>query len=161
MNLEVGSKAPAFSLEGPGGRKYSLDDFHGRWLVLYFYPKDSTPGCTAEACEFRDAKNEFDTLGAAVAGISPDDAESHASFAQAFDLNFTLLSDPGRATLEDYGVWAEKNMYGKKYMGVKRATCIIDPEGKIAHVWPNVNPENHAAQVAEKLRELQAANPWK
>jgi len=154
--LEVGAKAPAFTLLTDQGTKAKLSDFKGSPVVLYFYPKDDTPGCTKEACAFRDASKELKKLGAVVLGVSPDSSESHAKFRDKYSLNFTLLADPDHALAEAYGAWREKNMYGKKSMGVQRSTYLIDASGKVAKVWKKVSVDGHDAQVLEALRELLA-----
>lgn len=154
--LEVGEQAPAFDLADQDGQTHTLDGYRGRWLVVYFYPKDDTPGCTKEACSFRDAASELSALGAAVVGVSADDAGAHQKFAQKYDLNFPLLVDPDKAMLEVYGAWGEKQMYGKTYMGVSRITYVIDPDGKVAKAWPKVKAEGHADEVRAALAELQA-----
>jgi peroxiredoxin Q/BCP len=150
----VGTKAPAFDLPAfPTGR-YKLSQFKGeKFVVLYFYPKDNTPGCTTEACDFRDQHVRFGK-DAVVLGISPDSVASHQKFAEKFSLPFPLLADEGHAVAEKYGVWVEKNMYGKKSMGIQRATFLIDKDGKIAAVWPKVKVAGHVAEVAAKLKEL-------
>ena len=152
--LEVGQQAPAFSLEDQDGTVRAREDASGKWLVLYFYPKDDTPGCTKEACGFRDGLPRFEGLDAVVWGVSANDAKDHRKFAEKYDLNFPLLVDPEKSMLETYGAWVEKSMYGKTYMGVQRITYLIDPEGKVAHVWPKVKPEEHPAEVAEVLEGL-------
>jgi len=144
---EAGKKAPAFNLPTNTGKKLSLSSLKGKWVVLYFYPKDDTPGCTIEAKEFRDAATDYELRNAVILGISPDDVASHCKFIDKHALNFLLLADTEHAIAEKYGVWVEKNMYGKKYMGVQRATFLIDPQGKLAQVWPKVKPEGHAAEV--------------
>ncbi|MFN7628508.1 MAG: thioredoxin-dependent thiol peroxidase [Pirellula sp.] len=154
--LEVGAKAPAFTLVTDQGTKAKLSDFKGSPVVLYFYPKDDTPGCTKEACAFRDASKELKKLGAVVLGVSPDSSESHAKFRDKYSLNFTLLADQDHALAEAYGAWREKNMYGKKSMGVQRSTYLIDASGKVAKVWKKVSVDGHDAQVLEALRELLA-----
>jgi len=154
--LEVGAKAPAFTLVTDQGTKAKLSDFKGSPVVLYFYPKDDTPGCTKEACAFRDASKELKKLGAVVLGVSPDSNESHAKFRDKYSLNFTLLADEAHAVAEAYGAWREKNMYGKKSMGVQRSTYLIDASGKVAKVWKKVSVDGHDAQVLEALRELLA-----
>lgn len=154
--LEVGAKAPAFTLVTDQGTKAKLSDFKGSPVVLYFYPKDDTPGCTKEACAFRDASKDLKKLGAVVLGVSPDSSESHAKFRDKYSLNFTLLADQDHALAEAYGAWREKNMYGKKSMGVQRSTYLIDASGKVAKVWKKVSVDGHDAQVLEALRELLA-----
>ena len=154
--LAVGSRAPAFSLQDAEGNKVRLADFKGQWVVLYFYPRDDTPGCTTEACEFTEALSEFEGLGAVVLGCSPDTPASHQKFAAKHELGITLLSDPEHAALEAYGAWGEKTLYGKKSLGVIRTTVLIDPAGKIRHVWPKVKAAGHAEAVRSKLAELAA-----
>jgi len=154
--LEVGQIAPDFSLQDQEGQTRSLADARGRWVVVYFYPKDDTPGCTKEACAFRDGLPRFEGLNAVVWGVSADDEKAHRKFADKFGLNFPLLVDPDKSMLEAYGAWVEKSMYGKRYMGVQRITYLIDPEGKVARVWPKVKPEEHAEEVATALAELRA-----
>ncbi|MBK9385414.1 MAG: thioredoxin-dependent thiol peroxidase [Planctomycetes bacterium] len=153
--LSIGKKAPAFTLPDQDGVKRKLADFAGQWVVLYFYPKDDTPGCTTEACEFTAALPDFSKLDATVIGVSPDSPEAHTKFIAKYTLGITLLSDPEHAMLEKYGAWGEKNMYGKKSMGVIRSTVILDPEGKVAHLWAKVSAKGHAEKVREKLQELQ------
>jgi len=154
--LEVGQIAPDFSLQDQEGAVRSLADARGRWVVVYFYPRDDTPGCTKEACAFRDDLPRFQGLNAVVWGVSADDAQAHQKFARKFDLNFPLLVDPDKAMLEAYGAWVEKSMYGKTYMGVQRITYLIDPEGKVARAWSKVKPDEHAEEVAAALVGLQA-----
>ena len=152
--LEVGSKAPAFNLVSDSGKKTKLSDFKGQPVVLYFYPKDDTPGCTKEACAFRDASKQLKQLGAVVLGVSSDDEASHAKFRDKFSLNFPLLADPDHSLAEAYGAWREKNMYGKKSMGVQRSSYLIDANGKIAKVWKKVSVDGHDASVLEALQTL-------
>lgn len=154
--LEVGQLAPEFRLQDQDGLTRSLSDARGRWVVVYFYPKDDTPGCTKEACSFRDDLPRFEGLNAWVWGVSADDEQAHRKFARKYELNFPLLVDPGKEMLGAYGAWVEKSMYGKTYMGVARITYLIDPEGRVARVWPKVKPEEHAAEVAAALEELRA-----
>lgn len=155
--LRIGSKAPAFTLANKDAEKVSLRDLTGHWLVLYFYPKDDTPGCTKEACEFTSHLKQFDALDAKVIGVSPDSPQSHQKFAKKHHLKVQLLSDPQHKTLEKYGAWGEKSMYGRKYEGVIRTTVIIDPAGRIAHRWDKVKPAGHAAEVRTRLDELISA----
>lgn len=155
--LEPGTKAPAFRLQDDRGRTVALADLKGKPVVLYFYPKDDTPGCTKEACAFRDAERELEKLGAVVLGVSPDTVESHAKFRDKYSLNFPLLADPDHKVAEKYGAWREKNMYGKKSMGIQRSTYLIAPDGKIAKVWKRVKVDGHAEQVLEALRDLLAS----
>ena len=152
--VEEGTKAPAFSLKGDDGKTHKLADYKGRIVVLYFYPKDDTPGCTKEACAFRDRSAEFADLGVSVLGVSPDDVASHQKFRDKFDLNFPLLADTDRKTAERYGAWREKNMYGKKSMGVQRSTFLIDQTGKVAKVWKKVSVDGHDQEVLEAAKNL-------
>jgi len=145
--LEAGQPAPAFSLEADDGSTVSLADLAGRSVVLYFYPKDDTTGCTAEACEFRDLQPDYEAAGARVIGVSPDPVTSHVRFRDKHGLPFTLLSDPDHAAAEAYGVWVEKSMYGKTYMGVERSTFVIGPDGVLTDVLYKVKPKGHAASV--------------
>lgn len=155
--LKIGSKAPSFSLSDAEGNKVSLKDYAGKWLVLYFYPKDNTSGCTTEAVDFTSSLPELQKLNCNVAGISPDSCKSHQKFILKHNLMVTLLSDEDKKVLEKYGVWVTKKMYGREYFGVSRTTFLIDPTGKIQHIWENVKVKNHAAEVLEKLKELQQA----
>lgn len=152
--LTVGKKAPAFTLTDQDGAKVKLSDFEGRWVVLYFYPKDDTPGCTVEACQFTSGLPDFEGLDAVVLGCSPDRPETHQKFIAKHRLGIALLSDPEHKALVKYGAWGEKNLYGKVTEGVIRSTVLIDPEGKVAHHWPKVKAEGHAEQVRAKLAEL-------
>ena len=152
--MRVGEVAPEFTLEDQDGRRHRLADYRGRWVVLYFYPKDDTPGCTKEACAFRDAHAELEALGAVVLGVSADDVQSHRRFAEKHGLNFPLLADPEKTVIRAYGAWGRKNLYGRVYEGVMRYTFLIDPEGRVARVWKKVKPEAHAREVAEALRAL-------
>jgi len=154
--LEEGTKAPAFTAVSDDGKKIKLSDFKGKPVVLYFYPKDDTPGCTKEACAFRDRSSELQALGAIVLGVSCDDVASHAKFRDKYQLNFPLLSDDQHQIAELYGAWREKNMYGKKSMGIQRSTYIIDTQGKIAKVWKRVSVDGHDEQVLEALKSLSA-----
>ena len=155
--LEPGTKAPAFTLTDDQGSKVKLVDFKGKPVVLYFYPKDDTPGCTKEACAFRDASSRLKKLGAVVLGVIPVGTASHAKFRDKYDLNFPLLADVDHAVAEAYGAWREKNMYGKKSMGIQRSTYLIDAAGKIARVWKRVQVDGHDSEVLEALQELVAA----
>jgi peroxiredoxin Q/BCP len=150
---KVGNKAPAFTASASTGGKVKLSDLKGKIVVLYFYPKDNTPGCTKEACGFRDAHSKLKKAGIEVLGVSPDSLDSHAKFIEKFDLPFTLLADEDHTICEKYGVWQEKNNYGKKYMGVARTTFVIDPEGKIAHVFTKVKADGHEEQVYQWIEE--------
>jgi peroxiredoxin Q/BCP len=151
--LEVGKKAPAFTLQDETGTKIKLSDFAGQWVVLYFYPKDDTPGCTTEACEFTSGLSGFEKLKAVVLGCSADSPESHRKFIAKYKLKVKLLSDPEHVVMEKYGAWGEKNNYGKKSMGVIRSTVLIDPSGRVAHHWPKVKAEGHAEKVRERLAQ--------
>lgn len=153
--LEEGSKAPAFNLLNDAGEKVKLSDFLGSAVVLYFYPKDDTPGCTKEACAFRDRKVELKQAGAVVMGVSPDDVASHAKFREKYQLNFPLLADTDHKVAEKYGAWREKNMYGKKSMGIQRSTFLIDAAGRVAKVWKRVQVDGHDTQVLQALNELE------
>lgn len=153
--IDQGKAAPAFTLSDQAGQTHRLADYRGRWVVLYFYPKDDTPGCTTEACQFRDQHGDVEAHGAAVLGVSPDDEASHGKFAAKFDLPFALLADADAAVCRQYGVWQEKNLYGKKRMGVVRTTYLIDPRGKVAHRWDKVKADGHAAEVLAKLATVQ------
>ena len=155
--VHTGEKAPAFTLPDQEGKLHRLEDYRGKWVVLYFYPKDDTPGCTKEACNFRDEKGRLEEMGAVVLGVSADDLESHGKFHSKYGLNFPLLSDPSTEMIKAYGAWGLKNLYGKEYEGILRQTFLIDPQGKIAKVWEKVKPDEHALEVAEVLSELQKA----
>jgi peroxiredoxin Q/BCP len=150
----VGDRAPQFTLQDAQGRKIKLADLKGRKVVLYFYPKDSTPGCTKEACGFRDDLTKFEKKDVAVLGVSADDVSSHQRFTEKYDLNFPLLSDPDHKVAEMYGVWQEKNMYGRKSWGIKRTTFVIDEEGKIVRVFAKVDTSTHSQDVLEALKKL-------
>jgi len=152
--LEEGAKAPAFNLKSDSGDSIKLSDLKGSPVVLYFYPKDDTPGCTKEACAFRDRSDELAKLGAKVLGVSPDDVESHQKFRDKYDLNFPLLYDKDHKLAEKLGAWREKNMYGKKSMGIQRSTFLINAEGKIAKVWKRVQVDKHDQQVIDELKKL-------
>jgi thioredoxin-dependent peroxiredoxin len=149
--VEEGSPAPNFTLTSDSGEQVSLESFRGQPVVLYFYPKDDTPGCTREASGFRDAYSEFEKRGAVVLGVSPDDEASHVRFKEKYELPFTLLADPEHAVAEQYGVWAEKNYAGKKYWGVNRSTFVIDANGNVSKVMHNVKPDGHSDQVLAAL----------
>lgn len=149
-------KAPDFSLPDQTNHRRSLKDFKGKWLVLYFYPKDDTPGCTKEACNFRDVRDSIATLGnAEVVGVSKDSVKSHAKFADKHDLNFMLLSDPEAITIHAYKSWGQKKFMGREFMGILRNTYIIDPKGMIVKEYPGVDPKTHAEEVIKDLRALQ------
>jgi peroxiredoxin Q/BCP len=152
----IGKKAPPFALPNQDGKKLSLKDLAGQWVVLYFYPRDDTPGCTTEACDFTSMFSDFRGLEATILGVSPDSPESHRRFVDKHGLKVTLLSDADHALMQKYGAWGLKKNYGKEYEGVIRSTVVIDPDGKVAHHWPNVKAAGHAAKVKERLRELRA-----
>jgi len=150
--LKEGMMAPDFRLPADGGGEVSLSDFRGKKVVLYFYPKDDTPGCTTEACNFRDDYSQILAAGAAVVGVSPDTVKSHDKFKVKYSLPFALLSDPDHQVAETYGAWGEKKMYGKTYEGILRSTFVIDEEGKIRKVFANVKPKNHSEEVLAALQ---------
>lgn len=152
--IEEGKKAPAFTLTADDGTKVRLSELAGSPVVLYFYPKDDTPGCTREACAFRDQKAKLKKLGAVVLGVSADSVESHVKFRDKYKLNFPLLADTDHKIAEKYGAWREKNMYGKKSMGIQRSTFLIDSAGKVAKVWKRVKVDGHDDQVLEALQQL-------
>ena len=154
MELQIKDEAPLFSLPNQDNAEISLRDFRGSYVVLYFYPKDKTPGCTTEACDFRDSMESLNALGAVVLGVSPDSTKSHQSFIGKESLNFTLLSDTNKEVLKMYGAFGVKKLYGKEYEGVIRSTFLIDPQGKIAHIWKNVKVKGHIEEVREKLEAL-------
>jgi peroxiredoxin Q/BCP len=155
--LSEGDKAPAFTLPDQNGEKVKLSDLKGETVVLYFYPRADTPGCTTQACGVRDRGADYAATGARVIGVSPDEVEALDKFDGKYDLGFTLLADADHAVAEKYGAWVEKSMFGRKYMGVARATFVIDPKGKIARVFPKVQPKKHDDLVLKALGELQAA----
>ncbi|TPW20109.1 MAG: peroxiredoxin Q/BCP [Elusimicrobia bacterium] len=150
-DLEAGDKAPAFDCPDETGVKRTLKDYKGKTVVLYFYPKDDTPGCTVEACEFRDSVAKFKAKGAVVLGVSPDSPESHKKFIAKFGLTFPLLSDADHAVCEAYGVWKEKKFMGRVYMGVERSTFVIGPDGKLVYVENGVTAKGHAAAMLERI----------
>jgi thioredoxin-dependent peroxiredoxin len=149
--IEEGKPAPDFELETDSGETVKLSDFRGRPVVLYFYPKDDTPGCTTEACEFRDAYDVYRERGAEVLGVSPDDVASHGKFKSKHELPFTLLADPDHSVAEQYGVWGERKFAGKTYMGINRSTFVIDSDGNVAHAMLGIKPAGHAQDVLDKL----------
>lgn len=151
--LEVGNAAPDFELESSEGGKFSLKDAAGKWLVLYFYPKDDTPGCTKEACNFRDRVADYRSAGALIYGVSADDLASHEKFIKKYNLPFPLLADTDKKVIETYGVWKEKNIYGKKSWGIERTTFLIDPSGKIAKIWARVKVDNHHQEVLDFIKQ--------
>ena len=152
--VQDGATAPDFTLKDDQGNDVRLSDFRGKPVVLYFYPKDDTPGCTREACAFRDRRAELETRGAVVLGVSPDDVASHGRFRDKYSLNFPLLADDGHRISEQYGAWREKTFMGHKSMGVQRSTFLIDREGKVARRWDNVKVDGHADEVLAAAREL-------
>jgi peroxiredoxin Q/BCP len=149
--IEEGTPAPDFELTSDSGESVRLSDLRGRPVVLYFYPRDDTPGCTAQACGIRDAWGDFEQRGAVVLGVSPDAESSHVKFKEKYGLPFTLLADPDHAVAEDYGVWVERTNYGKTYMGIERSTFVIDADGTVAKVMRRVKPDTHTAQVLDAL----------
>jgi len=155
--LAEGDRAPDFDLPDQNGERVKLSDLRGEIVVLYFYPRADTPGCTTQACGVRDRRGDYEKAGARVIGVSPDEVKAIDKFAGKYDLDFTLLADADHAVAEAYGTWGEKSMYGKKYMGVQRATFIIGPDGKIAKVFPTVSPKEHDDLVLKALAELAAA----
>ena len=153
--LEVGTAVPDFCLPNQDEEEICLRDIKGRWIVLYFYPKDNTPGCTTEACDFTEALPDFEGLDAIVLGVSPDSPKKHRNFIEKKELKITLLADEEKELCNLFGVWQLKKNYGREYMGVVRSTFIIDPEGKVAAVWPKVRVKGHVDEVKAKLQELQ------
>ncbi len=153
---EEGAVAPKFTLQDQSGEKVALAKLADDWVVLYFYPRADTPGCTTQACSVRDRSGEYARFGAKVLGVSPDEVDAIAKFDDKYDLGFTLLADPEHKVAEKYGAWVEKSMYGKKYMGVQRCTFLIDPKGKIAKVFPKVQPKKHDDLVLKALKQLTA-----
>ena len=149
--IKIGATAPDFTAPTDGGGTVRLKDLRGKKVVLYFYPKDNTPGCTTESCDFRDAQAKFEAKDAVILGVSPDSVKSHDKFKEKFDLPFTLISDEDHKIAEAYGVWQEKSMYGRKYMGIVRSTFIIDEKGKIAAIYDKVKVNGHAAEVLESI----------
>lgn len=151
LKLNEGDPAPDFTVSTNGGGKVSLADFRGRNVILYFYPRDDTPGCTKEACAFRDYFADFKKKGAVVLGVSTDPVKAHDKFVKKFKLPFTLLADEDRRIVESYGVWGEKSFMGRKYLGTHRVTFLIGPDGRIRKIWPKVKPEEHAEEVLAAL----------
>ncbi len=154
--LEVGQNAPLFTLNNSQGETINLEQYLGQWLVLYFYPKDNTPGCTTEAQDFTRLNPEFEKLSAKIIGISPDSEKSHCKFIDKYDLSIQLLCDPDHNVATAYGVWGLKKFMGKEYMGIIRSTFIINPQGNIAYIWSKVRVKNHAEKVLNQLQELQS-----
>ena len=151
LKLKEGDPAPNFTVDTSGGGRLSLSDLAGKSVILYFYPRDDTPGCTKEACAFRDSYQKFLDAGAVVLGVSTDPVKSHDKFVKKFKLPFTLLADVDKRIVEAYGVWGQKSFLGRKYMGIHRVTFLIGPEGRIKKIWPTVKPEQHAAEVLQAL----------
>ncbi|MDY7227619.1 thioredoxin-dependent thiol peroxidase [Hyalangium rubrum] len=156
---QVGSQAPAFQLSDQTGKTVSLSQFAGKHVVLYFYPKDNTSGCTKEACDFRDEHSALEKAGAVVVGVSPDSVKSHEKFVAKYSLPFTLLADPEHKLADAYGVWGEKSLYGRKFMGITRTTVLIDPQGRVKQVWPKVKVTGHVGEVLSALSGGDAAEP--
>lgn len=152
--IKKGMKAPAFSLPDQNGQMHSLADYKGQWVLLYFYPKDDTPGCTKEACTIRDSWPKFKKLGLKVFGVSVDSVKSHGKFVKKYDLPFILLADEDKSIVKKYGVWGKKKFMGREYLGINRTSFLIDPAGKIAKVYENVKPEIHADEVLTDLKAL-------
>jgi peroxiredoxin Q/BCP len=153
LKLKEGDPAPDFTALASGGGSVSLADFQGKHVVLYFYPRDDTPGCTKEACAFRDAYEKFRKAGAVVLGVSVDPIKSHEKFIRKFKLPFTLLADEDKSIVQRYGVWGQKSFMGRKYMGTHRVTFLVDPGGNIKKIWPTVKPEAHAVEVLAAIRD--------
>ncbi len=154
LKVKEGDRAPDFSVAGSNGKKVSLKDYRGSAVVLYFYPKDDTPGCTVEACEFGAGHGKFEKAGAVVLGVSPDSLASHDKFITKFKLPFVLLADEEKKVAGLYGTWTQKSMYGLKYMGMQRSTFLVGRDGRVARVWPKVSPKGHAAEVLAAIAEL-------
>ena len=152
ITLKAGDKAPEFQAKNQDGEPISLSDFKGKKLILYFYPKDNTPGCTAEACNLNDNYSELTKKGFEVVGVSPDNIESHQKFIAKYNLSFHLVADPEKEVINKYGVWGEKNMYGKKSMGLLRTTFVINEDGIIQHVFKRVKTKDHTNQILEKVK---------
>lgn len=152
MALKIGDRAPDFNLKNTNGEEVSLTGLKGKRVILYFYPKDDTPGCTVEACNFRDDYNLYQEKDAVILGVSRDGEESHKKFTEKFDLPFTLLSDEDHSVAEKYGAWGEKSMYGRKYMGIFRNTYVIDDEGKIEMIYEKVKPKDHSKEILELIK---------
>jgi len=155
--IEIGKKAPEFCLPNQDDVEICLRDLKGKWIVLYFYPKDNTPGCTTEACEFTEAEPEFSDLDAIILGVSADSTKKHRNFIEKKDLGITLLSDESTQMMQEYGVWQLKKNYGREYMGIVRTTLIINPDGNVVEIWEKVRVKEHVAKVKVRLAELQSA----
>ena len=156
---ERGEPAPEVALPDDAGVVHRLSEQRGRWTLVYFYPEDDTPGCTTEACQFRDLHPMLESEGLSVWGISPDSAASHAKFRQKFELPFTLLVDDGHRVADEYGAWGTKKNYGREYEGIIRSSFLVGPDGRIAHVWPKVKADGHAGDVLETYRSMRTAQP--
>lgn len=156
MKLKHGDRAPEFTLFDQNGKRHKLSDFKGQWVLIYFYPRDSTPGCTKEACAFRDSFKEYEKIKAKVIGISIDSVESHEKFAKKYQLPFTLLADIDKKVVEQYGVWGMKKFMGKEHMGTIRMSFLVDPKGNIAKIYEKVKPADHAKEVLKDLKEMGA-----
>lgn len=154
MYKKIGSKAPAFSAPDQNGNRRSLKDYAGKWIILYFYPKDDTPGCTKEACAFRDGFSKFKKAGIEIIGVSVDSVKKHTKFVEKYTLPFTLLADEEKRIVNAYGVWGKKKFMGREYMGTNRVSYLIDPKGKIAKVYESVKPDEHADEVLEDVKSL-------
>ena len=154
LKVKLDQKAPAFKVADQDGKIHSLEDFAGQWLVLYFYPKDSTPGCTCEAQDFTKELKAFEKLDATIVGVSADSPASHQKFIKKYDLKITLLADEDQKMLKQYGVWQEKSLYGRKFMGIVRSTLLIDPQGVVRAIWEKVKVAEHVSAVKSKLKEL-------
>jgi len=154
--VKIGDTAPDFTLPDQQGKQHKLSDYRGKWVLLYFYPRDDTPGCTKEACSVRDQLPKFDQRKSVVFGMSADSVESHLKFAQKFQLTFPLLADPDKKMIQAYGVWGQKQFMGKSYLGINRTSFLIDPKGKIARVYEKVKPEEHVQEVLNDLETLRA-----
>ena len=154
MKLKVGQEAPSFSLQDQNGTTHNLGDYRGRWVLVYFYPRDNTPGCTKEACAIRDVFADFEKIEAVVLGISTDSVRSHSNFAAKHGLPFAILSDEEKKVVKRYGVWVKKKRYGREYMGATRRSFLVDPTGVIAKIYETVKPAEHAAEVLGDLEEL-------
>lgn len=157
MKLQTGQKAPDLSLPDQNGQKVKLSNFLGQWVLVYFYPKDDTPGCTKEACSLRDNLPDFSGLKVKILGVSTDSVASHKKFEQKYNLNFTILADTEKTVVNDYGVWQPKKFLGREFLGTVRTSFLVNPEGVLAKIYPNVKPEIHAAQVLSDLKTLVAA----
>lgn len=152
--LEIGKSIPQFSLPDQDRKIHNIKDYKGKWVIIYFYPKDLTPGCTTEACNFQEALPDFNSIDAVIFGISKDSVKQHKKFANKYNLQFSLLSDENSDVCEQFGVWQKKSMYGKEYMGIARSTFIVNPAGKIVKVYPKVNVKEHHSEILNDLKEL-------